>query len=60
MEAFDRLPPEIRLALKETGIEADCMRLEAALKTIPPFMVLEEIFKRAGSFIDGNTPDKII
>lgn len=54
-EAFDRLPAQVRLAIRETGVDVDCTKLEAALKTVPEFMVIDEIFKRVNSQNDQNT-----
>lgn len=48
MELFDQLPENVRYALNETGVEADCAKLLAALKNdVPEEMVIEAIESQA-------------
>jgi hypothetical protein len=48
MLSFDRLPPAVRLAIRESGIEVDCGKLEGALAHgVAEMIVIETIFDRA-------------
>ena len=48
MEAFDRLPAEVRYALRSCDIEADCKKLESAMALgVSEQMVIDAILARA-------------
>ena len=47
MDAFDRLPDDVRMAIRETGVEVDCLKLERALQLgVPIEIVCETILEK--------------
>lgn len=50
MECFDQLPDDVRYALRETGVNADCGKLQQALALgVPVEAVVAEIEARANA-----------
>jgi hypothetical protein len=50
MNAFDELPDDVRIAIRETGVEVDCMKLKLALaKGVPVQIVCDTILEKATS-----------
>jgi hypothetical protein len=50
MDAFDRLPDDVRMAIRETGVEVDCAKIERALQLgVPIEIVCETILTKGAS-----------
>ena len=48
MDAFDRLPSSIRDAIRDTGVEVDCMKLEKCIQlNMPELEIIVAIYDRA-------------